>query len=314
MKSRLRFVLILGILGLLTSLVAIGPAFADTGKVALKGGALDTLGVAEGKFFSDKQGFNIVTATTADDDLSPVRTGVAIFDFDGVDALRGLPGGGSGAFNLRGTAVIKPIFNSEKDEAKKFSGNTSLAFGTVTDTQAASTTILKDRHADFVAEGVAVGDIITNSTDSATCRVLSVNINKTQLTCEDDLTGGAFFNDDDAYTVGDASFDLGDMTDPKNRGRNRDADVNLNIDDVLAKVSGTEVVVESVTTHPNVYITGNVILTNAPSTGIDNVVITIGISEYDQNVPLETPISSASFAFGTAAFNRYAQSPGGEQH
>ena len=172
MKSRLRFVLILGILGLLTSLVAIGPAFADTGKVALKGGALDTLGVPEGKFFSDKQGFNIVTATTADDDLSPVRTGVAIFDFDGVtDALRGLPSGGSGAFNLRGTAVIKPIFNSEKDEAKKFSGNTSLASGMVTDTQAASTTTLNDRLADFIAAGVAKGDIITNSTDSATCRV-----------------------------------------------------------------------------------------------------------------------------------------------
>ena len=132
---------------------------------------------------------------------------------------------------------------------------------------------------------------------------LSVNISKTQLTCEDALTGGAFFDDDDAYTVGDASFDLGDFTDPKNRGRNRNADVNLNIDDVLAKVSGTEVVVESVTTHPNGYITGNVILTNAPSTGIDNVVITIGISEYDQHNPLKTPISSASFAFGTAAFN-----------
>ena len=387
MKSRLRFVLILGILGLLTSLVAIGPAFADTGKVALKGGALDTLGVARGKFFSDKQGFNIVTATTADDDLSPVRTGVAIFDFDGVDALtlRGLPGGGSGAFDLKGTAVIKPIFNSEKDEAKKFSGNTSLASGTadnlgtvtsgtaetatadavasatvlrdvqgtfvtagvaagdlvtnttdaatctvgtvnsetqltcaaaltvgalfdatdaytVTDTQAASTTILKDRQADFKTAGVAVGDIITNSTDSATCRVGAVT-SPIQLTCAAILDPAASFDAPDAYTVGDASFDLGDITDPKNRGRNRNADVNLNIDDVLAKVSGTEVVVDSVTIHANGYITGDVILTNAPSTGTDNVVITIGISEYDQGAPEGTPISSASFAFGTTAFD-----------
>ncbi len=300
MKSRLRFVLILGILGLLTSLVAIGPAFANTGKVALKGGARDTLGVPEGKFFSDKLGFNIVTATTADDDLSPVRTGVAIFDFDVVNdlgVLGGLPSGGSDVFDLRGTAVIKPIFNSEKDEAKKFSGNTLLASGTAD--AVASARVLKDVQGTFVTVGVAAGDLVTNTTDTARCTVLTVD-SETQLTCADDLTDDGFFDTADLYTVGDASFNLGDIADPKNRGRNRNADVNLDTYDVLAKVSGTEVMVASVTIDPDGYITGDVILANAPSTGTDNVVITIGISEYDQGNPVGTPISSASFAFGTA--------------
>ncbi len=115
MKSRLRFVLIFGILGLLTSLVAIGPAFAATGKVTLKGGALDANSVAEGKFFSDKDGFNIVTATTEDSDLSPSRTGKARYTAVGADIS---------AFTLKLVAAPSiPILEGEKDKTDSFKGS-----------------------------------------------------------------------------------------------------------------------------------------------------------------------------------------------
>lgn len=215
------------------------PAFAtDKGNVSLAGGALDSVGVAEGKFFSDKDTFNIVTATTKDTDLSPTRTGVASFEFDGTSAVVGLlidsvsTGATATDFDLRGTGLVVPLFKSEKDMALTFDG-----------------------------DGVV-----------------------------------------DTFTFS-AATNTG-LTGVQMRGRDRDDNGTLDGLDVVAKVAGTAVALDGttpVTINADGYITA-VKLAAVPATGVGNVEITIGMSEYDQSSPTGTPISSASFAFGLLSF------------
>ena len=72
MKIKGRLIATLAALGLLIAMLPIGPASAAVGTVGIKGGF-------DGKFFSDKTGFNVVTLSVTDQDLSPARIGYARF-------------------------------------------------------------------------------------------------------------------------------------------------------------------------------------------------------------------------------------------
>ena len=135
MKIKSRFVFLFAVLSLLASFLIVIPVFAsEIGTVTLAGGALNDEGVADGKFFSDKDGFNIVTATTEDADLGPTMTGVAMFEHNGTGTIVGLVGATIN-FNLTGTSVADPVFSSEKDMVLTFDGGdirTTFLFATAT--------------------------------------------------------------------------------------------------------------------------------------------------------------------------------------
>ena len=79
MKSnRARLIVLFSMLAIAISALAVGhlmaqPSSQATGTIALGGGA------AAGTFYSDKTGFNVVSVTVTDADLSPRRVGVARF-------------------------------------------------------------------------------------------------------------------------------------------------------------------------------------------------------------------------------------------
>ena len=79
MKIKGRLIATLAALGLLIAMLPIGPASAAVGTVGIAGGGED------GKFFSDKTGFNVVTLSVTDQDLSPARIGYARFTFNSHD-------------------------------------------------------------------------------------------------------------------------------------------------------------------------------------------------------------------------------------
>lgn len=79
MKTKGRLIAILATLGLLIAMIPIGPAGAATGTAALTGGVIVGVGTDAKTYFSDRTGFNIVTATITDADLSPLRTGQVRF-------------------------------------------------------------------------------------------------------------------------------------------------------------------------------------------------------------------------------------------
>ena len=75
MKIKGRLIATLAALGLLIAMLPIGPASAAVGTVGITGGGFD------GKFFSDQTGFNVVTLSVTDQDLSPARVGYARFTY-----------------------------------------------------------------------------------------------------------------------------------------------------------------------------------------------------------------------------------------
>ena len=74
MKIKGRLIATLAALGLLIAMLPIGPASAAVGKVSITDGF-------DGKFFSDQTGFNVVTLSVTDQDLSPPRIGYARFTY-----------------------------------------------------------------------------------------------------------------------------------------------------------------------------------------------------------------------------------------
>ncbi len=72
MKIKGRLIATLAALGLLIAMLPIGPASAAVGTVGVTGGD-------DGKFFSDKTDFNIVTLSVTDPDLSPLGSANARF-------------------------------------------------------------------------------------------------------------------------------------------------------------------------------------------------------------------------------------------
>ena len=75
MKIKGRLIATLAALGLLIAMLPIGPASAAVGTVGIKGGF-------DGKFFSDQTGYNVVTLSVTDQDLSPARVGYARFKYN----------------------------------------------------------------------------------------------------------------------------------------------------------------------------------------------------------------------------------------
>lgn len=75
MKTRSRFIGIIAVLSLLLAMLPIGSVGAAVaGTAALTGGVVVGTGTNAVTYYSDKTGFNVVTATITDTDLSPLRT------------------------------------------------------------------------------------------------------------------------------------------------------------------------------------------------------------------------------------------------
>jgi len=75
-------------------------------------------------------------------------------------------------------------------------------------TGSSSTTVLTDTTAGFVADGVAIGDMITNDTDGSTARVVSVD-SATQITCTAlaDGTDNTWTSGDE-YTITGTNYEI----------------------------------------------------------------------------------------------------------
>ena len=80
MKTKGRFIGILAVLSLLIAMLPMGSVGAAVaGTAALTGGVVVGSGTTAVTYYSDKTGFNIVTATVTDTDLSPIRSTSARF-------------------------------------------------------------------------------------------------------------------------------------------------------------------------------------------------------------------------------------------
>ena len=112
MKIKGRLIATLAALGLLIAMLPIGPASAAVGAVTLNGGSAGGSGGPGGAYFSDKEGFDIVTISVEDSDLSPVRVGEARAVFS-AQSDRDTP------FSLTGMAV-----GGEIDIVAGFDGGT----------------------------------------------------------------------------------------------------------------------------------------------------------------------------------------------
>ena len=86
-KTKGRFIGILAVLSLLIAMLPMGSVGAAVaGTAALSGGVVVGSGATAKTYYSDQTGFNVVTATVTDADLSPLRTGQVRFANVVVDA------------------------------------------------------------------------------------------------------------------------------------------------------------------------------------------------------------------------------------
>ncbi|MBI4282007.1 MAG: hypothetical protein HY672_00770 [Chloroflexi bacterium] len=152
MKTKGRFIAILAILGLLVALIPIFPVAAATGTAALSGGVTG-LGTDTKTYFSDRTGFNIVTATITDEDLSAVRTGKARYNVAaGVVAA---DGASPDPFTLKatgGNTYGVPVLGGEKAQSDKKSGTGTTTAFTLTKTP-------RDADDDGVLESGSTDDV-----------------------------------------------------------------------------------------------------------------------------------------------------------
>ena len=283
MKTKSRFIVILAALSLFIAMLPIGPAGAATGTVAF-----------DETFYSDKDGFNIVTIAVTDSDLSAGRIGTARYNV-AADTIA-TDGADPDPFTLKttgGNTYGLPIIGGEKDRTETFSGSI-LESGTVT---TASGVTLTDMAADFVTERVAIGDVVTNTTDGCSGAVAAVvDLNNLTVECRGGTLGTWTLAD--AYTILDATFILTETP--------RDADedgvleaAGTKDDDVQVTVGGSTVAAADYTID---YVTKILVLATAAPAVADNVVITYEISEYDQTTPANTPLRlfGTSVKFGTS--------------
>ena len=117
MKIKGRLIATLAALGLLIAMLPIGPASAAVGEVVLTGGEA-------GKFFSDKEGKNIVTIEVSDEDLTPARPGIARMEYVGDNSAGDQAGR---TFSLR-TMVL----GGEKTRVDRFNGGNEMVTTTTT--------------------------------------------------------------------------------------------------------------------------------------------------------------------------------------
>ena len=276
MKIKGRFIAILASLSLLLAVLAVVPVAAGQGDIDLDDTAYTAVG-----------GKNIVTITVDDGDLNEPRVGTARFTLT-ADA------GNSTPFSLDGSAntpISAAVLEGEIEKTETFSGAV-LATGT-DDSGAAAQATLVDSTADFVVtSGAAVGDILTNITDSSSGPI--TGITATSITAT--LTGGAqnLWDNGDSYSIADATFALSMV--PRDADGDGMLDDGINIThDVQVEVEGSDLGVGDYT------VTYGVLGTSAPQVDIliggisppgdgDDIEVTYQISEYDQTNAGNTPI------------------------
>ena len=284
MKTKGRFIGILAILSLLIAMLPIGPVGAAVaGTAALTGGVVVGVAPNSTTYYSDKTGFNIVTATVTDADLSAARVGTARY----IIGSGSTPDGSTVPFTLKasgGNSFGVPVLAGEKIKIDKFSG---AVLATGTHEGGGSTTVLTDSGGNFVTAGVAIGDIVTNTTDSSSCTINATPTNTT-ITCLG-LSGGASWDAAEGYSIADATFTLTETA------RDATDEGVLAIDDIASVVVGGAI--KTPTTDYLINTTMTVITFGvAPPAGTDNVVVTYEYSEYDQTTPANTTVR----AFGTS--------------
>ena len=255
MKIKGRLIATLAALGLLIAMLPIGPAFAAEGKVGIKGGGED------GKFFSDKTGYNVVTLSVTDQDLSPARVGFARFTYD--DASPNTP-----TFNLTdgtlggdGTMVLA----GEKGKTDELDGALYEATAPIADPADPQTAEVNAQLAEYVALATGAGTDKTFHYIGA-----------------DDQAGGA----DDRWVI-----TLSEIA------RDKDGNGDVDDDDITVVVDGTEktatteyalggAIGASTLTAQHV-----VLLLTAPTASTNNINVTYEYSEFDQGTPANTPIT-----------------------
>jgi hypothetical protein len=106
---------------MMSAIPAIG---AVAGTAALTGGVVVGVGADAKTYYSDRTGFNVVTATVTDEDLSPVRVGKARYNV--AAAAIAADGAAPDPFTLKATGGKTygvPVLGGEKAATSKFSGN-----------------------------------------------------------------------------------------------------------------------------------------------------------------------------------------------
>jgi len=259
-KVRHKALSIIAVLAFLMSLLPTLSVGAVAGSVALDEAAYTNLG-----------GSNLILVTVDDDDMNIGKVGTARFAIGNNDV---------DDFDITASATV---LEGEVDKTDTFTG-VVLETGTVT---TASTTALVDTAATFVTAGVAVGDVVTNTTDSLSAAV-------TVVTSETILQVALTLDATDTYSIGDATFTLADTA------RDADGDGTLDDDkDLTVKIGGTD---KGSPTDYNYNFTTKVI-TFGPAAPAAAAAITVAyeISEYTTAAPTSSPIRlfGTTVKFGT---------------
>ena len=283
MKIKGRLIATLAALGLLIAMLPIGPASAAVGAVGIAGGADN-----EGKFFSDKTGNNIVTIDVTDEDITPARPGIArqriVVDRDDDSDNR--------TFQL--TAMI---LGGEKTKVDRFKGGNEETIATTVTSDGVATS----DHP--VAVDPAAGDAI-----------------------EEVITTTTVVNGDNVETISEKwHFDLSQVVRDKHSntqggvGATNQEDVEVVVDGEILEYDDGDFEFSRVvnttqgcpTPDPDtasVVCDGSgfnrITLTEDPSDGFDNVVITYKYSEYKFTANA-TPIRLAGTRFfhGTTGYD-----------
>ena len=261
MKIKGRLIATLAALGLLIAMLPIGPASAAVGVVGIKDGF-------DGKFFSDQTGFNVVTLSVTDQDLSPARVGYARFTYSGNG-----PAGNPDGFDLK-NAIATPtgtmVLAGETDKIDELDGALYAPAATYVDV-ASPTTEENDAAASSLAEYLALA-----GTEDGTDKTFH------------------YLNDIEDATDDEWIVTLSEVVRDSNEdGVVTEADIEVVVDGQAKTTPATQFVLGGAAigaANPNVT-DRHVRLKAAPQASTNNVSITYEYSEFDQSVEYTTPIT-----------------------
>ena len=278
-KIKGRFIAVLAAVGLLAALLPALPTGAAVGKIALSGGS----GV--GQYFSDRDGFNVVTIGVTDDDLSPARVGKARYG-----------GTNAGTADIQGTGfdLTESIVGGEKTKVEEFDGG------------------LDNPICDVDGDG-----------DATESNERPVDVDDSGVIDKDERftgTAGTDTPDDNCDSQGDA-FGAGydDTTDPVTQdtswtftlgktARDKNDDGTLTHADITVVVNGTTLASDNtgftiIPTDPGVANPGGgiteVTVSTAPRDSDNSVVITYEVTEYTFENITPLRLTGTEIRYGT---------------
>ena len=261
MKIKGRLIATLAALGLLIAMLPIGPASAAVGTVGISGGF-------DGKFFSDQTGFNVVTLSVTDQDLSPARVGFARFTYS--------TSGGAGnptGFDLKNaeaTPAGTMVLAGETDKIDELDGALYAPAATYVDVNS-PTDDENEAAAASLAEYLALA-----GTEDGTDKTFHY-LNDITLATDDEWIVTL------SEVVRDSNGD-GDVT---------EADIDVVVDGQAKTTPASQFVLGGAAIGdavPNVT-DRHVRLKAAPALSTNNVSITYEYSEFDQSEAYTTPIT-----------------------